>query len=337
LIVVMQPTAGEGEIRGVCEYLEKAGLAVHLSQGVERTIIGAIGDRVKLSGLVLEALPGVEKVVPILAPYKLVSRTFRPEDTVVEVGHLAVGGPAVQVMAGPCAVEDRGQLLETAHLVKEAGATILRGGAFKPRSSPYSFQGLEARGLEYLAEARESTGLLVVTEVMDPRTLPLVARYADILQIGARNMQNFFLLREVARVDKPVVLKRGPAATIEEWLLSAEYIVSGGNPRVILCERGIRTFETFTRNTLDLAAVPVVKHLSHLPVIVDPSHGIGKWRYVPAMARAALAAGADGLLIEVHPRPAAALCDGPQSLNPENFRALMGELKGLATFLGRTL
>jgi len=337
VIVVMQQEAGESEVRGVCEHLERAGLAVHLSQGVERTIIGAIGDRGKLSGLVLEALPGVEKVVSILAPYKLVSRTFRPEDTVVEADHLAIGGRAVQVMAGPCAVEDRAQLLEAAHMVKEAGATILRGGAFKPRSSPYSFQGLERKGLEYLAEAREATGLLIVTEVMDAGTLPLVAEYADILQIGARNMQNFFLLREVAQVDKPVLLKRGPSATVEEWLLSAEYIVSGGNSRVILCERGIRTFETYTRNTLDLTSVPVIKHLSHLPVIVDPSHGIGKWRYVPPMALAALAAGADGLLIEVHPHPASALCDGPQSLTPENFRALMDQLKGLAGFLGRTL
>jgi len=337
LIVVMQPEAGERETRGVCEYLEKAGLAVHLSRGVERTIIGAIGDRAKLGGLALEALPGVEKVVAILAPYKLVSRTFRPEDTVVPVEHLTVGGRTVQVMAGPCAVEDRTQLLEAAHLVREAGARILRGGAFKPRSSPYSFQGLEAKGLEYLAEARAATGLLIVTEVMDAKTLPLVAEYADILQIGARNMQNFYLLRDVARVDKPVLLKRGPSATVEEWLLSAEYIVSGGNPRVILCERGIRTFESYTRNTLDLTAVPVIKHLSHLPVIVDPSHGIGKWRYVPAMARAALAAGADGLLIEVHPRPAAALCDGPQSLTPENFHALMDDLRGLARFLGRDL
>ncbi|HUW65259.1 MAG TPA: 3-deoxy-7-phosphoheptulonate synthase [Spirochaetia bacterium] len=337
MIVVMQQEAGESEVRGVCEHLERAGLAVHLSQGVERTIIGAIGDRGKLSGLVLEALPGVEKVVSILAPYKLVSRTFRPEDTVVEADHLAIGGRAVQVMAGPCAVEDRAQLLEAAHMVKEAGATILRGGAFKPRSSPYSFQGLERKGLEYLAEAREATGLLIVTEVMDAGTLPLVAEYADILQIGARNMQNFFLLREVAQVDKPVLLKRGPSATVEEWLLSAEYIVSGGNSRVILCERGIRTFETYTRNTLDLTSVPVIKHLSHLPVIVDPSHGIGKWRYVPPMALAALAAGADGLLIEVHPHPASALCDGPQSLTPENFRALMDQLKGLAGFLGRTL
>jgi len=279
----------------------------------------------------------VEKVVAILAPYKLVSRTFRAQDTVVEVGGVQVGGRTVQVMAGPCAVEDRGQLLEAAHLVKEAGARILRGGAFKPRTSPYSFQGLGEKGLEYLAEAREATGLLIVTEVMETTMLPLVAEYADILQIGARNMQNFYLLREVAKVDKPVLLKRGPSATIEEWLLSAEYVVSGGNPRVILCERGIRTFESYTRNTLDLSAVPVVKHLSHLPIIVDPSHATGKWRYVPPMARAALAAGADGLLVEVHPRPAVALSDGPQSLNPDNFRALMDELKGLAGFLDRDL
>jgi 3-deoxy-7-phosphoheptulonate synthase len=241
------------------------------------------------------------------------------------VGDLKIGGGQIQVMAGPCAVESREQLLESARIVKEAGATILRGGAYKPRTSPYSFQGLEEEGLKMLAEAREVTGLYIVTEVMDVTTLPLVAEYADILQIGARNMQNFFLLRQVAKVDKPVLLKRSPSATIEEWLMAAEYLLAGGNRRVILCERGIRTFENHTRNTLDLTAVPVLKHLTHLPVIVDPSHAIGKWRYVTPMAKASLAAGADGLLIEVHPKPEEALCDGPQSLTPENFNILMRE------------
>lgn len=271
-------------------------------------------------------MAGVEKVVSILQPYKQASRTFQEEDTVITVGNIQIGGGQVQVMAGPCAVESREQLMETARIVKDTGATILRGGAFKPRTSPYSFQGLEEEGLKMLAEAREATGLLIVTEVMDASTLPLVAEYADILQIGARNMQNFYLLRQVARVNKPIMLKRSPSATIEEWLMAAEYILAGGNRQVILCERGIRTFENYTRNTLDLTAVPVLKHLSHLPVIVDPSHAIGKWRFVTPMAKAAVAVGADGLLIEVHPNPEQALCDGPQSLTPENFAALMREI-----------
>ncbi|MBE3588723.1 MAG: 3-deoxy-7-phosphoheptulonate synthase [Thermoanaerobacteraceae bacterium] len=337
MIVVMQQDATEEQINAVVARLDRNGFQVHLSRGVERTIIGAIGDRTRLQGETLEAMAGVEKVMPVLQPYKLASRAFHPEDSVVMVGDLAIGGEEIHVLAGPCAVESREQLLETARLVKAAGATILRGGAFKPRTSPYSFQGLEEEGLKLLAEAREETGLKIVTEVMDVRTLPLVAEYADILQIGTRNMQNFFLLREVARVDKPVLLKRGLSATIEEWLMAAEYIMSGGNQRVILCERGIRTFETYTRNTLDLAAVPVVKYFSHLPVIVDPSHAIGKWRFVPAMARAAVAAGADGLLVEVHPNPEEALCDGPQSLTPENFAAMMADLRQTAPVVGRRL
>ncbi|BAF59803.1 MAG: 3-deoxy-7-phosphoheptulonate synthase [Pelotomaculum sp.] len=337
MIVVMSHKASEDDIEAVLLRLEKNGFKIHLSQGVERTIIGAIGDKTRLGDLGLEAMPGVEKVVPILQPYKLASRTFHEEGTVVRVGDLEIGGNAVHVMAGPCAVENREQLLSTARLVKEAGATMLRGGAFKPRTSPYSFHGLEEEGLKILAEAREATGLLVVTEVMDARTLPMVAEYADVLQIGARNMQNFFLLKEVAKVDKPVLLKRGPSATIEEWLMAAEYIMAGGNYNVILCERGIRSFDNFTRNTLDLTAVPAVKHLSHLPVIVDPSHAIGKWRFVPAMARAAIAAGADGLLVEVHPNPAEALCDGPQSLTPENFSAMMDDLRQIAAVMGRKM
>jgi len=337
MIIIMNHDATKDQVEAVTSRLVNSGFQVHLSEGVERTLIGAIGDRTRAQDMGLEAMPGVEKVVPVLQPYKLASRSFHPEDTVIAVDDLLIGGDRIQVMAGPCAVESREQLLEAAHRVKEAGATILRGGAYKPRTSPYSFQGLEEKGLELLAEAREVTGLKVVTEVMDARTLPLVAAYADILQIGARNMQNFFLLREVARVDKPVLLKRGSSATVEEWLMAAEYIMAGGNHRVILCERGIRTFENYTRNTLDLSSVPVVKYLSHLPVIVDPSHGIGKWRFVPAMARAAVAAGADGLLIEVHPDPARALCDGPQSLTPENFSTLMEEVRRMAALLARTV
>ncbi|MCL6635271.1 MAG: 3-deoxy-7-phosphoheptulonate synthase [Peptococcaceae bacterium] len=337
MIIVMNHRAGDEEIESVVLRLEKSGFQIHLSRGVERTIIGAIGDKSRLGDIGLEAMPGVEKVVPILQPYKLASRTFHEEGTVIRVGDLEIGGDTVHVMAGPCAVESREQLLAAAQSVKEAGATMLRGGAFKPRTSPYSFQGLEEEGLKLLAEARELTGLKIVTEVMDARTLPLVAEYADILQIGARNMQNFFLLREVAKVDKPVLLKRGSSATVEEWLMAAEYIMAGGNYNVILCERGIRSFETYTRNTLDLTAVPVVKYLSHLPVIVDPSHAIGKWRFVPPMAVAAVAAGADGLLIEVHPNPSEALCDGPQSLTPDNFASLMAQLKEVAAVAGRKM
>lgn len=337
MIIVMGHDAGTDEINKVVERLEQAGLQVHLSSGLERTIIGVIGDKSRLGDVALEAFPGVERVMPVLSPFKLASRVFQEERTVVKVRNIEIGGNSVHVMAGPCAVESREQLLESARLVKAAGATILRGGAFKPRTSPYSFQGLEEKGLQLLAEAREETGLPVVTEVMDSVTLPMVANYADILQIGARNMQNFFLLREVAKYDKPVLLKRGPSATIEEWLMAAEYLLAGGNPNVILCERGIRSFETYTRNILDLTAVPVIKHLSHLPVIVDPSHAIGHWRFVPDMARAAVAAGADGLLIEVHPNPAEALCDGNQSLNPDRFFNLMDGLGKFAAVTGRSL
>lgn len=337
MIVVMNYGAGEEQIAAVVARLEQAGFQAHVSRGVERTIIGVVGDRTRVAEMALEAMPGVERVVPILQPYKMVCRAFNENGSVVRVGHLEIGGEAVHVMAGPCAVESREQLLAAARAVKAAGATILRGGAYKPRTSPYSFQGLEERGLEILAEAREETGLLVVTEVVDPRTVELVARYADILQIGARNMQNFCLLREVARVDKPVLLKRGPSATIEEWLMAAEYVMLGGNHRIILCERGIRGFDSYTRNTLDLTAVPVVKYHSHLPVVVDPSHAIGKWRFVPPMALAAVAAGADGLLVEVHPDPTEALCDGPQSLTPENFAAMMERLRRVAAAVGRRL
>lgn len=337
MVVVMTRHASEKQIKNTIKRLEQAGFQIHLSQGVERTIIGAIGNRALAGDLGLEAMDGVEKVVPVMEPYKLASRSFKQEDTVIRVGDIAIGGEAIQVMAGPCAVESREQLFESAHLVKEAGATFLRGGAYKPRTSPYAFQGLELKGLEMLREAREATGLYIVTEVMDTRAVSVIAEYADILQIGARNMQNFTLLKEVSSIDKPVLLKRGLSATIEEWLMAAEYIMSGGNSKVILCERGIRSFETYTRNILDLCAIPVIKYLSHLPVIVDPSHAIGKWRFVPAMARASLAAGADGLLIEVHPNPQEALCDGPQSLTPEHFMELMNELREITAMTGRKL
>lgn len=337
MIIVLKHGSGEKEISKVVERLTDGGFKVHLSQGVEKTIIGAIGDRSRLEALDLEALSFVEKVVPILAPYKLVSREFHPTDSIIRVGNHEIGGSDIHVMAGPCAVESRSQILETAHAVKEAGATFLRGGAFKPRTSPYSFQGLEEQGLRLLAEAREETGLLVITEVVDVRDVELVASYSDILQIGARNMQNFLLLKEVAKLDKPVLLKRGPSATLEEWMMAAEYIMDGGNYQVMFCERGIRTFETYTRNTLDLTMVPALHALSHLPVIVDPSHGTGKWQLVHPMAKAALAAGADGLIVEVHPHPEKAVSDGKQSLTPDNFETMMNDLRRIAGALDRNI
>ncbi|GAW90984.1 3-deoxy-7-phosphoheptulonate synthase [Calderihabitans maritimus] len=337
MIVVMRHDAKKEHIDKVIERLKDKGFKVHLSQGVARTIIGAIGDKTRLENGALEAMPGVEKVVPILQPFKLAGREFKPEDTVIQIGDIKIGGEEIQVIAGPCAVENRDQLLETAYKVKECGATLLRGGAFKPRTSPYSFQGLGEEGLKLLAEAREKTGLAIVTEVMDPETIPLVAEYADVLQVGARNMQNFFLLKALGKIRKPVLLKRGPSATVQEWILAAEYIMSEGNYDVILCERGIRTFETATRNTLDLSSVPLVKQMSHLPVVVDPSHGTGKRQLVAPMARAAVAAGADGLLVEVHPNPSEALSDGPQSLTPEDFGQMMEQLTGVARVLGRRI
>ncbi|MCL6552575.1 MAG: 3-deoxy-7-phosphoheptulonate synthase [Firmicutes bacterium] len=339
MIIVMESGATEDHIAAVVERVKAAGLNTHISVGVARTVIGVVGDdRTKeMLRESLEGMPGVERVVAILQPFKLVSREFQPEDTVVRVRGEAIGGTRLAVIAGPCSVESREQILATAEAVKAAGAGFLRGGAFKPRTSPYSFQGLEEEGLQLLAEARARTGLPVVTEAMDAAQLELVARYADVIQIGARNMQNYPLLREAGRCKLPVLLKRGVSATIEEFLLAAEYILNEGNYQVVLCERGIRGFNTHTRYTLDLSAVPVLKRLSHLPVIVDPSHGTGKWRYVGAMARAAVAAGADGLMIEVHPDPANALSDGPQSLNLENFAELMGSLRPLAAAVGRTL
>lgn len=335
MIIVMEKKATPEDIENVCEVIKNAGLGVHISKGEDVTIIGVIGDRRKLAEKPIELMDGVEKTVPIMEPYKLASRSFHPESSVIKVKDVEIGGNDVVLMAGPCAIESREQLLETAEIVKKAGARILRGGAFKPRTSPYSFQGLGEKGLEILAEAREKTGLAVITEVMDTETVGLVAQYADILQIGARNMQNFPLLKMVGKTDKPVMLKRGLSSTIEEWLNAAEYIMNEGNFNVILCERGIRTFETMTRNTLDLSSVPIVKHLSHLPVIVDPSHAAGNWRWVVPLSRGAVAVGADGLIIEVHPNPKQALSDGPQSLNPENLMALSRELKQTAAIVGR--
>ena len=337
MIIVMKQGATQAQITNVTARIEQWGCQAHISQGQERTIIGIIGNGRPLDRAPIERLSGVERTVPILRPFKLASRDFHPLDTVINLNGVSIGGERVIVMAGPCAVEGREQLLETAHIVKEAGATVLRGGAYKPRTSPYSFQGMGEEGLRILADAREQTGLLVVTEVMEPDLVPLVSTYADILQIGARSMQNYALLHAVGESQKPVMLKRGMMSTIEELLMSAEYILSHGNDRIILCERGIRTFEPYTRNTLDVSAVPLLKQLSHLPVIADPSHGTGKWELVEPVARAAVAAGADGLLIEVHPRPEEALSDGAQSLKPERFAALMEHLAPIAEAVGRSL
>ncbi|HOT91685.1 MAG TPA: 3-deoxy-7-phosphoheptulonate synthase [Anaerolineae bacterium] len=337
MIVIMKHGATAAQIANVTARIEGMGCTTHLSQGEERTIIGVIGNGRPIDREQIERMSGVDRVVAVLRPFKLASREFHPQDTVVPINGVSVGGKALTIMAGPCSVESRAQLLETAYAVKQAGAHILRGGAYKPRSSPYSFQGLGEEALRLLAEARSVTGLPIVTEVIAPELVPLVATYADILQVGARNMQNFALLHAVGESQRPVLLKRGMMATMEELLMAAEYILSHGNHRVILCERGIRTFENYTRNTLDLSAVPMLKQLSHLPVIVDPSHGTGKWELVEPMSRAAIAAGADGLIIEVHPRPEEALSDGAQSLKPTRFAALVESLKPIAEAVGRTL
>ncbi|SMO61750.1 3-deoxy-7-phosphoheptulonate synthase [Melghirimyces algeriensis] len=326
MIIVLERDASQKQVDSIAKALEEKGIRIHYSKGVDKTILGLIGDKKTLSGLSVERFSGVEKVVHVSEPFKLAGRSFQPESSRIQVRNVEIGGGNPVVIAGPCSVESREQILESARSVKESGASLLRGGAFKPRSSPYSFQGLGEKGLKLLAEAREETGLPIVSEVMDPENLDMMLEYVDVLQLGARNMQNFHLLKKVGRTDKPVLLKRGLSSTIEEWLMSAEYILNEGNPNVILCERGIRTFETHTRNTLDLSAVPVIKHLSHLPIIVDPSHGTGKWRYVAPMSLAAIAAGADGLMVEVHPNPEVALSDGPQSLTLENFRSMMKEL-----------
>jgi 3-deoxy-7-phosphoheptulonate synthase len=337
MIVVMKQWASQHEIDSMIERVRKMGLTPHIIQGTERTVIACVGDERFKAPEQLAVGAGVEKVIPILARYKIASREVKPEPTIIPLGLGSLGGPRVGIIAGPCTVENRSMLLEAAHAVKEAGAIALRGGAFKPRTDPYSFHGLAEQGLEYLAEAREATGLAVVTEVMAPEQVPLVARYADVLQIGARNMQNFNLLAAVGDCDKIVLLKRGLSADFDEFLLAAEYILSHGNPRVILCERGIRTFEQYTRFTFTVAMVPALKQATHLPVIADPSHATGRADLVEPVSRAAIAAGADGLLIEVHPDPEKALVDGPQSLSVPAFRKLVASCRKVAEAIGRTL
>ena len=337
MLVVMKKGSTEQDLKGVIHKITQSGLTGHVSQGIERTVIGVVGQTYPELRDMLELLPGVDEVIPISKPYKLSSREFQHEDTLIKVGDVVIGGDTLVIIAGPCAVETEKQVLETARTVKEAGANILRGGAFKPSTSPYQFRGLGKEGLEILALARAETGLPLITEVLTPQDVDLVARYTDILQIGARNMQNFALLDEVGKVKKPVMLKRGMSATIQEWLLSAEYILSQGNRQVMLCERGIRTFETYTRNTLDISAIPIVKKLSHLPVIGDPSHGTGKWYLVTPLSLAVVAAGADGLMVEVHPNPDQALKDGAQSLTFDSFQQLMSQLAPVAASVNRKL
>lgn len=339
MIIILSSQATEEDLQKLTANLKERGYGVHISRGVEKTIVGAIGapeeDKLMIAQQI-EALPFVERVVPILKPYKIVSRDFRPEKTVIQVRDVLIGGDDVVVMAGPCCVENEAQAMETARLCRQAGARILRGGAFKPSTSPYSFHGLGEDGLKILDAARAETGMPVITEVMDTRDVELVVKYADILQVGTRNMTNFALLKEIGMIRKPVMLKRGMSSTIEEWLQAAEYIASRGNYEIILCERGIRTFETFTRNTFDINAIAAVRELSHLPVIADPSHGTGNWRLVGPVAKAAIAAGADGLMVEVHPEPQKALKDGPQSLKPDTFAKLMRELIPIIRAVGRT-
>ena len=337
MMIIMQTEATQEQISTVVARVEEQGLKAHLSTGTERTVIGVVGDIRTVVRENFMMLPGVDRVVPISRPYKIASREFIPENSVFPINGVSIGGNEIIIFAGPCSVENRSQLMETAFAVREAGAHVLRGGAFKPRTSPYSFQGLGEEGLELLAEAREATGLPVVTEVMAPEQVPLVVKYSDILQIGARNMQNFALLHAAGASQHPVLLKRGIAATVEELLMSAEYILSHGNRRVILCERGIRTYETATRNTTDINAIPVLKDLTHLPVILDPSHSTGYWQYVAAISRAAIAAGADGIIVEVHPQPELALSDGGQSLKPERFAELVTQVRRVALAIGRSV
>ncbi|MDL2280575.1 3-deoxy-7-phosphoheptulonate synthase [Selenomonadales bacterium OttesenSCG-928-I06] len=337
MLIIMSKTAKQSQIENIINRIEELGLKVHVSKGDVKTIIGVIGSERIITQIPLEAMHGVEKTISITSNYQLVTRDFKPENTVIDVNGVEIGGLEIAIMAGPCAVESLEQLILSAKLVKEGGAKFLRGGAYKPRTSPYSFQGLEEDGLKMLAKAREETGLKIVTEVIDSESAPIVAEYADVLQIGARNMQNFQLLKAVGKINKPVLLKRGLAATLSELLYAAEYIMNEGNYNVILCERGIRTFEDYTRNTLDLSAVAALKQISHLPVIVDPSHGTGRWKLVAPMAKAALAAGADGLIIEVHPNPEDALSDGAQSLTPENFNNLVKDCVLIAEALGRKI
>jgi 3-deoxy-7-phosphoheptulonate synthase len=337
MIVVMKSGATTKQIAAVVSRVQEMGYQAHLSEGQERTIIGIVGEDRKVEADQLSTLEGVEKLLRVTSPYKLASREFHPQNTTITLGGAKIGNGKIGIIAGPCSVEERNQLIETAHAVKEAGAIALRGGAFKPRSSPYSFQGMGEKGLQILAEARQQTGLPVVTEVMEPALVPMVSQYADVLQIGARNMQNYALLNAAGDSQTPVLLKRGLSATMEELLLAAEYILARGNARVMICERGIRTFETYTRNTLDINAIPVLKAKSHLPVIVDPSHGTGKADYVAAISKAAIAAGADGLIIEVHLDPSKALSDGAQSLRPDRFAQLVTDLRRVAEAVDRSL
>lgn len=337
MIIVMKPGASDASIQEVVSKVKATGLDVHLSEGKEVTIIGIVGDKSRVSNINLELVEGVDKIVAVTESYKLSNRKFHPENSMVQVGSVRIGGNELVVMSGPCAVESEEQVLATARAIKASGAQILRGGAYKPRTSPYSFQGLEEDGLRLMKEAKEATGLAVVCEVTSQRAIETAVRYVDMLQIGARNMQNFYLLKEAGKTNLPVLLKRGLSATVDEWLNAAEYIMAEGNPNVILCERGIRTFETATRNTLDLSAVPVIKAKSHLPIVVDPSHATGVRNYVAPLAKAAVACGCDGLMIETHPNPACALSDGPQSLTFEQFDTLMKELRPFAQLLGKTL
>ncbi|MBF0345918.1 MAG: 3-deoxy-7-phosphoheptulonate synthase [Nitrospirae bacterium] len=339
-IIVLGKNASQEEVDNITRKLESKGLSANISKGTEKTIIGVIGDTSKISEEEVDsvrAMRGVEDCLRIVKPYRLASRDFKKDNTIIDVKGVEIGGNKLVVIAGPCAIENRAVLMDIASKVKDSGASFIRGGAFKPRTSPYTFQGLGEEGLKILVEARQATNMPVVTELMDPRDLSMMVKYADIIQIGTRNMQNFRLLLEVGMTDKPVLLKRGMSATIKEWLMAAEYIMSRGNHKVILCERGIRTFETATRNTLDLSAIPVLKQLTHLPIIVDPSHAVGKWDLVAPMAKASVAAGADGLLIEVHTNPEEAASDGEQSLKPDVFGELMRQLKPIAQAVGRDI
>lgn len=335
MIIIMKPNASDEAVKKVTGLIESKGLQVHLSKGAEVTIVGVVGDKSRLHGSNIEISEGVDKVVAVTESYKLVNKKFHPDDSIIKVGNTTIGPGTLTIMSGPCAIESKEQLMETAFAVKKAGATFLRGGAYKPRTSPYSFQGLEEEGLKYMKEAREATGLSVICEVTSERAIAAAAKYVDMLQIGARNMQNFELLKEAGKSGVPVLLKRGLCATIDEWLNAAEYIISEGNPNIVLCERGIRTFETATRNTLDISAVPVLRSKSHLPIIVDPSHATGVRAYVEPLAKASIAAGADGLMIEVHPCPERALSDGPQSLTFEQFEQLTARLRPYAELSGR--
>jgi 3-deoxy-7-phosphoheptulonate synthase len=338
MIIVMAPDATLEQAEKVEATIRELGYTPHEIAGVERKVIGAVGDeRGKDRLQSIETMGGVESVFPILKPYKLASREVKSTPSVIQVGGVDIGGPAIAIIAGPCSVESKEQICTTANLVKDSGANFLRGGAYKPRTSPYSFQGMEEDGLKLLAAAKEVSGLPIVTEVMNPREIDLVAKYADVIQVGARNMQNFSLLKELGKIDKPILLKRGMMNTIKEFLMSAEYVLSEGNNKLILCERGIRTFETATRNTLDISCIPVLKKETHLPIIIDPSHATGHWDMVESMSRASIAAGADGLIIEVHPDPVKAFSDGPQSLKPEKFASLMENLRPFVELMGRTL